>query len=321
MSTIIIGSNHSNTAEYYKNLGIPVSSLVLHTNHGLSVGHTSIQDIPDHDELELVLKNASEVYWAESHISEFSSADGFYDFLYWLQLYNLKHKNVKNFHKITFDPYNWNFDLPKLTNGDMVFLGNSITAGFGLDHMDDCFTNKLAKHFNKNCVNLAFKFNNNNGYGIANNDKIFDIFLGLDFVEHQLVVIHLAPFDRIRYCNETNTLTDIQLAQYKGKNFLELIDVFSRSYLFYRTLAQIKAMIQLARSKKLKLIVCLDNYKIDHTRQIEQLYLYEYQEVVPKTLLENFVIDVGNDNLHPGVASHDLLARTVIEYIKTIYGT
>ena len=321
MNIIIVGSNHGNTAEYYKKLNLPASGLVLEVNHRLQVGHTSIQDIPDHDVLETVLKNANEVYWAESNIDEFSSADAYYDFLYWLQLYNLKYKNIKNFQQVTFDPYCWNFDLPKLTDRDMIFLGGSVAAGFGLDSIDLCYTNKMAKHFGKKPVNFAYMFNNQKTNGIGNNDKTFDIFTSLEFVENQLVVIQLAPFDRIRYCDENTHLSDIQLSQYKGKNRIELVEVFNRHYLFYRTLLQIKAMVRLARSKKLRLIMYLNGYKIDQIYQIEQLYLYEFKEVVPKTLLQNFLVDTGNDNLHPGVASHDILATTMIEYMENIYGT
>jgi len=323
MSTIIVGSNHANTAEYYKTLGLPASVLVTKIDHGQLIGHTCIQDIPDHAILEIVLKNADEVYWAESDINEFSSADAYYDFLYWLQLYNLKYKNIKNLQQVSFDPYCWNFDLPKLNDNHMIFLGSSTTAGVGLDSIDLCYTNKMAKYFGKKSLNFAHMFNNQSthreSYGVGNNDKTFDIFTSLEFVENQLVVIQMAPFDRIRYCDENNHLSDIQLSHYKGKNRIELVEVFHRHYLFYRTLSQIKAMTQLASSKKLRLVIWLDDYKIDQTRQIEQLYLYEFKEVVPKTMLQNFLIDHGNDNMHPGVASHDLLATTMIEYIENIY--
>jgi hypothetical protein len=64
MSVIIVGSNHTNTAEYYKVLGLEPSVLVTTVNHGQLIGHTCIQDIPDHSVLEIILRNANEVYWA-----------------------------------------------------------------------------------------------------------------------------------------------------------------------------------------------------------------------------------------------------------------
>jgi len=49
------------------------------------------------------------------------------------------------------------------------------------------------------------------------------------------------------------------------------------------------------------------------------LYFYNFKEVVPKTLLQNYLVDFGNDNVHPGVTSHDILATTMIKYIENIY--
>ena len=101
MTTIIIvGSNHANTAKYHNTLGLPASVLVTEIDHGQLIGHTCIQDVPDFGVLETILKNANKVYWAESSEDEFYDADSYYDFLYWLQLYNLKYKNVKNFQTI-----------------------------------------------------------------------------------------------------------------------------------------------------------------------------------------------------------------------------
>lgn len=71
MQIIIVGSNHSDTAEYYIKLGLPPSTLITDSDQEYKVGHTCIQDIPDHTVLETVLKNADLVYWAESNKDEF----------------------------------------------------------------------------------------------------------------------------------------------------------------------------------------------------------------------------------------------------------
>ena len=96
MSIIIVGSNHANTADYYKKLSIGPSVLVTKIDHGESIGHTCIQDIPDYNQLEIVLKNADEVYWAESSKDEFYNDTAYYDFLHWLRDYNLKYHNFDN---------------------------------------------------------------------------------------------------------------------------------------------------------------------------------------------------------------------------------
>ena len=154
MTTIIIvGSNHTNTANYYKNLGLPESVIVTDVDHGHLVGHTCIQDIPDHAILEIVLKNADEVYWAESNKDEFFDDDSYYDFLDWLKDYNLKYKNVRNFELIKFDPYKWTQSIT-VDPDHAIFLGCSFTAGVGLSDPDTHYSTIVANHFNKKLLNL-----------------------------------------------------------------------------------------------------------------------------------------------------------------------
>ena len=105
MTIIIVGSNHTNTAEYYKVLGLNSSTLITDIVHGHFIGHTCIQDVPEYAILETILKNAAEVYWAHPDPSEFFDYNSYYNFLNWLKDYNLKYHNVKNFDSITFDPY------------------------------------------------------------------------------------------------------------------------------------------------------------------------------------------------------------------------
>jgi hypothetical protein len=315
MSTIIVGSNHINTAEYYKTLGITPSVLVDTINHGHEIGHTCIQDVPDHDTLETILKNASEVYWAESDKNEFFDDVSYYNFLNWLKEYNLIYHNVKNFDTIKFDPYLWNTLQLTLTDQDLVFLGSSTTGGAGIADPADQYANIVATHFNKNPVNLA-KITKS----VGTNDKLFHLFFQLDFVPEQMVVVHLAPLMRIRYCTDSHQLIDMQLAQPELPIHKEILQVYTKEFLFYNLVVNVTAMIKFAREKKLKLVFLLDDYKQGSISTVDQLYFYEFPEYIPPTQLQDDIYtDVGTDNLHPGILSNKAIATHIINHMETLY--
>ena len=311
---IIVGSNHANTAEYYKTLGLPASVLVTNVDHGQLIGHTSIQDIPDHAILEIVLKNADEIYWAESGKDEFFDDDSYYDFLYWLQDYNYRQGNVKNISTVKFDPYQWHQELPVLTSNDIVFLGSSTTAGAGLSNTDTWYSNLIANHLEKTAVNLAHRTP-----GVGNNDKTFDIFTQLEFNPGQKVVIQIAPIDRIRWCDDDAKLMDLQLSMDQIYNHRAMISVFNRKYLMYRLLNNVRAMVRLARLQQLQLVLWLDNYKIDAEFDQEQLYFYEYPELVSKLQLAEYIVDHAEDNIHPGIKSNQYLADQITQHLERLY--
>ena len=102
-SIIIVGSTDLKTSEYYKQINIESSVLITSRDHKQLIGHTSVGDVPDLKDLEYILSQATEVYWAESSINEFFDADSYYDFVNWLKDYNLIYNNVVNLHKIKFD--------------------------------------------------------------------------------------------------------------------------------------------------------------------------------------------------------------------------
>jgi hypothetical protein len=314
MRTIIVGSNHSETAEYYKKLGLPSSTLITGSEQDYQVGHTCIQDIPDHVVLETVLKNADSVYWAESNKDEFFDDRSYYDFLYWLQDYNNRHRNVKNFSTVKFDPYHWRQDLPKMAPDDIVFLGGSITAGVGLSNIDTWYSNLIAKHYGKTAVNLAQR-----SYGVGNNDKTFDMFTQIEFNPGQRVVIQITPIDRIRWCDDDAKLIDLQLTNDQVYNHRAMVSVFNRKYLIYRLLTHVRSMIRLARLQGLQLVIWFDNYKVDPEFDNEQLCFYEYSELISKLQLADYVMDHAEDNMHPGIKSNQYLADRIIQHLERLY--
>ena len=313
VSTIIVGSSHPNTAEFYKKIGTEPSTLVDSREQHFAVGHTSVQDIPDLSELELVLSSADMVYWAESAKSEFYNDDEYYIFLDWLKGYNLKYKNVVNLDSISFDAYSWtsNFEVDADT---MVFLGCSFTSGLGLSNPATHYATQVAQHFDKKLLNLARAGGSNN--------LVFDRFTQLNFHENQLVVVQLTTPDRIHYCNESRQLYPIMFSDKKlDKNLLRtLINLYHKDFLFYEILVKMRALISMARAKKLRLVFWLINYKNpDMYSRLDQTYFYNMKEFVPASWMADYMIDKAEDGLHPGIESNKFIANTLIKYIETVY--
>ena len=312
MSVIIVGSNHTNTANYYKKLGLSSSVLVTGINHKELIGHTCIQDIPDYNQLEIVLKNADEVYWAESNKDEFYDDSSYYDFLNWLKDYNLKNHNVKNFKLIKFDNYSWTKNLT--TNPDQaVFLGCSFTAGIGLSNSKTHYAAIVANHFGKQLLNL--------GVPGGSNNLIFDQFTQLNFHPGQIVVLQFTLLERIRYCNTNKQLISMLFANMPNKQLTQsMLEVYHKDLLFYELLVKIRAIITIARLQKLKLVFWLIDYKHeDKYSKLDQTYFYDLPEFVPYSWMANYLVDFAEDNAHPGIESNKNIANTLINYMETIY--
>ena len=313
MSIIIVGSNHSDTAEYYKKHGIGASVLVTDITHSNLIGHTCIQDIPEHDKLEIVLKNADDVYWAESNKNEFSDVESYYEFLNWLKDYNLKYHNVKNINLIKFDLYNWTRTVA-VDKNHAVFLGCSFTAGTGLSDPATHYSTIMANYFNKKLLNL--------GVPGGSNNLIFDRFTQLDFHPGQIIIIQFTELCRIHYCTKDKKLLPLMFSTTKINKSLHesLLEVYNNDFLFYELLIKIRAIVAIARSNKLKLIFWLNDYKNSDTySKLYQTYFYDMHEFVPASWIENYFVDSAEDNLHPGINSNKNLASSLINYIETIY--
>lgn len=311
-SIIIIGSTDLKTSEYYKQLGIASSMLVTTCNHKQLIGHTSVGDVPDLTDLEYILSQAKEVYWAESSINEFFDADSYYDFLNWLKDYNSKYNNVVNLDKIKFDVYKWNHRSIVKKN-HAVFLGCSFTAGVGLPDVETRYSTQVAKYFNKELLNL--------GTGAGSNSLIFDRFTQLDFFPGQIVVVQLTMLDRLHYCKQNQQLEKIMFAHAANPTLNRaMLTVYHKDFLFYELLSKIRAMVAIARAKKLKMIFWLADYKNPEIySKADQTYFYNMPEFVPASWIQNYLIDRATDNSHPGIQSNKLIADTLIKYIETVY--
>jgi hypothetical protein len=310
-SIIIVGSTDLKTSEYYKQIGIASSVLITSCDHKQLIGHTSVGDVPNLKDLEYILSQAKEVYWAESSIDEFFDADSYYDFLNWLKNYNLTYKNVVNFYKIKFDVYDWNHQLV-VKEDHAVFLGCSITAGEALPDVKTHYATRVAKHFNKESLNLATPG--------GSNGLIFDRFMQLNFFPGQIVVVQLTILNRLHYCKPDRHLEKILFSHAKDVDLRKMAAVYHKDFLFYELLAKIRAMVAVARAKKLKMIFWLINYKHELVySKMDQTYFYDMPEFVPASWMQNYMSDHGIDNLHPGIESNKFIADTLVKYIETVY--
>lgn len=306
---LIVGSNWESTSTFYKQLGLNPSQLVTELTQNYDVGHTSIQDVVDYDVFEKLLRSATKVFWAHPAKTEFYDLSSFVDFLNWFRDYQTIYKNVVNFNEIKFDQYHWHDKIKKLTNNDMVFFGCSHTYGTGLSDPTTQYANRVAKYFNKNCVNLAQPG--------GSNSWIFNKFVQTQFLPGQMVVVQLTGLGRLRYVNKDGKISNV-LFNTPNDKLKSMIDVYNDKYLFYNLLYQVIAMVELARSKQLKMIFWLWNYKGEYTKE-DQTYFYDMPEFVPATVLENFAVDLAEDNIHFGIQSNQIIASKLVEYMKQIY--
>lgn len=316
MRIIILGSANETTSIAYKQLGLPESILVTSTVQEFSCGHTSPHDIPDQTELENLLSR-SRVYWAFPEIAEFDSEEIYYFYLDWIKGYQSKYNNIENFNSITFDPYNWKSQLPILKANDCVFIGCSFTEGIGLNNPpEESYTKLVSNYYGANCVNLG-----KNG---SSNYRSFDLISQLDFYQEQRVILQITMPARLRYIDENKKICDLMLSFPWTKGLQQthsraLIDVYNKNYLLYQLIVKLRTFIKLARAQKLKFIFWLIDYKTDTFSKKEQLCFFEYPEFVPAQLMQNYLVDRGNDGLHPGAESQKLIANAIIDHMNKLY--
>lgn len=306
---LILGSNDYKTSTAYQRLGLPPSILVDRVDCSYLVGHTSRQEFNSDHDLETIMKEADEIYWAWPDPKEFSDDIVFFDFMWWLRCYQEKYGNIKNFSEIKFDPYNWEIKLPKIDETSSIFLGCSFTAGAGLPNSQSRWANQVASYYGKNCVNLA-----ESG---SSNARSFEIFTRLPLIEDQIVVWQLTEPARLRYCDDKG-VREIQLSQNGSRRML---DVYNDQYLLHDLLTKIEACVKISRLAKIKFVFWLVDYKKEFGpyNHLDLSYFYKYPEFIPPYLIQDYLVDTGTDNLHPGPQSNELISRAVIKHLGNLY--
>jgi hypothetical protein len=156
----------------------------------------------------------------------------------------------------------------------------------------------------------------------GSNNLTFDQFTQLNCHPDQIVVVQFTALDRIHYCNTDKKLSPLLLSTSQIEKNLHqaMLEVYHKDFLFYELLCKIRAIVMVARAQKLKLVFWLSDYKHNEKySKLDQLYFYDMPEFVPASWMADFIVDVAEDNIHPGIESNKHIAKTLINYIETIY--
>jgi hypothetical protein len=317
MSTLIIGSHYATTAEYYKKIGLEPSVLVTSTEQIFDIGHTSIQDMIDYQPLEIIAKNVDNVYWAECKIEEFTTVNNYIEFITWLKDFNRQHKTVRNFESVAIDPYQIK-TVYTPSEDHAVFFGCSFTAGTGLSNPDTHYATLLSGHCKKQVYNLA--------QSAGSNDLIFNRFVNTKWIPGQIVVVQLTSPYRLYYCNDDYKKYNILLSNNNDNNLKNktlkryLVEIYQKPWIFSQLLDKVNAMNQIANQNKLRMAIWLMDYKNPELYSIhDQTYFYHIKSFVPASLMQNYMVDLAEDAMHPGVQSNLIIANVLHNFISEVY--
>jgi hypothetical protein len=179
-----------------------------------------------------------------------------------------------------------------------AFFGCSITFGQGLP-TEDIYPHLVSKHFNKQYLNLGIPGSNIHRTALIFSaaTKIWDI---------ETAVINLPPYTRCHYADSDNHLHSILLGHETELPNLEIVrnDIlkdFSNQFLLSQSIDAIHWMIDIAKSKKIKLV--LSSWEVETADLVDTAF--------NTNILRFNIVDYGRDN-HPGELSHQRFANTVI---------
>lgn len=312
MKILLLGTNHPSTATSYRSFGLPESKLVDKIDQDFDIGHTARQEFDSDEELESVLAKADRVYWTFPSQFEFTSSQEYYKFLEWLKKYNDHYQNICNFHDIHLDPYNWHRQLPETSSEDAIFFGCSFTQGVGIPEEKNRWANLVAKHFGKKCINM--------GVGGSSNQYAFDCISKMNFTPGQIVVWQLTHLDRIYYSNEDHRLEHIILASTDHVKHRSMVDVLTPEYMMYDLLCKVNTVVRLCRSVGAKFVFWPIDYKENSTfSSVDLMNFYHFPEFIPAYRLQDYIVDIGTDGIHPGAESNKIIAQSVVDHIERLY--
>lgn len=316
MSTLIIGSHCESTAEYHKKINRAASILIESCDQIFDVGHTSIADMGSYKNLELVASKATHVYWAQCGTEEFETLDDYVDFVFWLKDFNRRYRTVRNFQSVTVDPYGIK-ETFRPSPEQAVFFGCSFTAGTGLSDPTTHYSNILSNYFNKEVYNLA--------RGGGSNDLIFNRFVNTQWNPEQLVVVQLTMPHRLYYCTDDfqklNVILGSDNKHLRDKVLQQsLVEVYKKPWVFTQLIDKVNAMNRIAEQNRLRMALWLIDYKNpDLYSSYDQTYFYHMKSFVPASLMQNYMIDFAEDNLHPGIRSNQIIADVLHKFILEVY--
>jgi hypothetical protein len=219
----------------------------------------------------------------------------------------------------TTDPLDIENIQPTITKDDIVFFGCSFTDNkCNFVESEKMYTSIMAKYYDKKLVNLS-----RGGHG---NYRSFDIFGQLNFVdEGTMIVLQLTELSRIRWYN--TKVVDYHLSQSPDKS---LVTVYNDQFLIYDLIRQLRIIVSLCRSRKLKLIIwSIARFWDSNLDNSIETYLGKFLEYV---FMDNrlntptsYRVDTGRDGTsklgtgHPGPKSNQLIAEKLILHFNNLY--
>jgi hypothetical protein len=308
---LILGSDHYNTTQYYKNLGLSPSVLIDSTYSTYPVAHTSPSAAGEYNALTNIANLADVIYYAYPSENEFDTRESFYEYLLWVKEFNYKTNKIKNLSHFNHNYFKWSEDIPLLRPNDAVFLGCSFTQGAGISDKSQRYSNIISNYFNLRCINLA-----RSG---ASNSYSFETFSKLDLHPGQLVILQLSVLERIRYCDSKRNLQHLRFSSGVDP---AIVEVFNYEHLFYELLIKLNLVCQIAKSKNIKLVIWAVNYNSEFGQTFsseQQISLCKYESLVPIFLTNHYIVDFGTDNAHPGPESNKKIAKILIDFIEKNY--
>lgn len=182
-----------------------------------------------------------------------------------------------------------------------AFFGCSITFGQGLPE-DKIYANLVSRHYNKQYLNLGIPGSNIHRTALTFSaaTKIWDI---------ESAIINLPPFTRLHYADKTNHLHSILLSHKSGQTEIEsvrdtVLSNFSDQFLLSYSIDAIQWIIDIAKSKNIKLILASWDY--DNVQLVNAAF--------DTQILKFNITDKARDG-HPGEKSHMNFSEDVIKIL------
>jgi hypothetical protein len=205
------------------------------------------------------------------------------------------------------------FDLIDKRQGEakqLWFAGCSVTVGEGVkDHERYC--NLLSKK-----LKLPFSLLARGGSSIK---WTADQILRSDVRENDIVVWGMTSINRFPFVTDEGILIHVNPASYLDyqkrykRNFF---DIFDSSHLQYEGIISIYQVVNFCRKIKAKLIVAGLLLDTESAESVVGLPEYLHCHNFRGRDYENFFIDVGSDDRHPGPKQHQEYADSILEKLK-----
>ena len=212
------------------------------------------------------------------------------------------------------DPLKIEVSAQKVAANDIAIFGCSFSD---LDtkciSRGEVYGSLLGNYFNKNVLNFA--------KGGKGNYRSFDLIGQTDFESGSILILQLTELSRIRWY--TTEIQDLMMSV--GTPPRELIHTFHDRFLIYDLIRQLRIIVELCRSKKVRLVIwSIAKLFDDELNNIIEYYLHKFPEYI--YINPEYRVDNGQDGInqpigngHPGPKSHAIIAQVIIKHFESLY--